>query len=110
MKSNLYQVGGTQVLSVQDAVTQAECAEVKDLLSQAVAGGGGRVALDLSEVPFLDSAALEMLLQTNKECVSKGGRLKLVSPSPNCQEILRLTDLKTRFEIAGSVEEASRKV
>lgn len=109
MKSNLYQVGSTHVLAIQEAITQAECAEMKDLLSRAATAGGGKVAVDLSEVPFIDSAVLELLLATNKECVSRGGRLKLVALSPNCQEILRLTDLKTRFEIAASVEEASRK-
>ncbi len=110
MKSNLYQLGNTHILAVADAITQAECAEVKDLVLRAAAEGAGRVAIDLSEVPFMDSAVLELLLGLSKECASRGGRLKLIAPSPNCQEILRLTDLKTRFEIMGSVEEATRKV
>lgn len=109
MKSNLYQVGSTQVLAVADALTQAECAELKDLIGRAAAGGGGRVAVDLSEVPFVDSAVLELLLEASRDCAARGGRLKLVSPSANCVEILRLTDLRSRFEIQGSVEEATRR-
>jgi anti-sigma B factor antagonist len=109
VKSNLYQIGSTQVLALQDAVTQAECAELKDLLGQAMAAGAGRVAIDLSEVPFLDSATLELLLATGKECMGHGGRLKLAALSQNCQEILRLTDLRGRFEVLDSVEEATRK-
>lgn len=109
MKSNLYQMGSTQVLAVQEAVTQAECAEMKDLIGRAAAAGSGRVAIDLSEVPFVDSAVLELLLAASKDCTGRGGRLKLVALSPNCQEILRLTDLKSRFDIVESVEEATRK-
>jgi anti-sigma B factor antagonist len=110
VKSNLYQVGSTHVLAVTEAMTQAECAELKDLVARATASGGGKVAIDLSEVPFMDSAVLELLLQLSKDCASRGGRLKLVSPSPNCQEILRLTDLRSRFDVQSSVEEATRKV
>jgi anti-anti-sigma factor len=91
------------VLAIQEAVTQAECAEIRDLLTRA-AGGTGRVAVDLAEVPFMDSAVLELFLQMNKECSSRGGRLKLMNPSPNCQEILRLTDLSSRFEVQNAPE------
>ena len=110
MKSNLYQVGNTQILALQDAVTQAECAELKDLIGRSTAAGMGRVAVDLSEVSFVDSATLEVLLTAAKDCATRGGRLKLVAVSANCQEILRLTDLCGRFEILDSVEEATRKV
>ena len=109
MKSNLYQMGNAHVLALQDAVTQAECAELNDLIGRATAAGGERLAIDLSEVPFLDSAVLELLLSTAKEYAGRGGRLKLVALSANCQEILRLTDLRGRFELVDSVEEATRK-
>ena len=109
MKSNLYQVGSTQILAIQEAVTQAECAELNDLIGRATAAGMGRVAIDLSEVPFVDSATLELLLTAAKNCATRGGRLKLVALSANCQEILRLTDLRGRFEVLDSVEEATRR-
>lgn len=109
MKTSLYQVSNTQVLALQDAVTQAERTELEDILSQASAGPAPRLAVDLSEVPFIDSAMLELLLQTSRELASRGGRLKLVALSPNCAEILRITDLRSRFEVHGSVEEATRR-
>ena len=110
MKSNLYQMGNTQILALQDAVTQAENAELRDLLGRAMAAGTACVAVDLSEAPFVDSATLELLLATAKDCTARGGRLKLVAPSANCQEILRLTDLRSRFEVLDSVEQATRRV
>ena len=85
MKANLCQVGNTQVLAVQDAVSHAECEELREVVLRATNGGVGRVAVDLSEVPFLDGAALEMLLLLSKECLSRGGRLKLACLSPNCE-------------------------
>lgn len=109
MKSNLYPMGSTHILAIQEAITQAECDELKDLVMRAVASGSGKVGIDLAEVPFMDSAVLELLLAMSKECASRGGRLKLIAPSPNCQEILRLTDLNSRFEIQNSLEEATRK-
>jgi anti-anti-sigma factor len=109
MKSNLYQVSNTQVLAFQEALTHAECDEMKDLVVRAAGTGAPKLAVDLSEVPFIDSAALELLVQLSKDFAGRGGRLKLVALSNNCEEILRLTDLRSRFEVCTSVEEATRR-
>lgn len=109
MKANLYQVSNTQVLALQEAVTQAECAELRNIVTEGTGIGTPRLAVDLSEVPFIDSAGLELLLQLSREFAGRGGRLKLVALSSNCEEILRLTDLRSRFDTCASVEEATRR-
>lgn len=109
MKAHGYQLGNQSIVAVQDALTHAECAEFRDLVLQAAGTTNGKVVLDFSEMPFVDSAGLELLIELSKECAIRGGRMKLAAPSPNCQEILRLTDLRSRFEVINSVEEATRR-
>jgi anti-sigma B factor antagonist len=108
MKLSSYKSGPATVVCPREAVTQAECEQVRLLVAEAALGGSKTIIIDLSEVPFVDSVGLEMLLELDRGCRDQGGRLKLVALSDNCSEILRLTELAPRFEILPSVEQAVR--
>lgn len=110
MKIGSYQVGRATVVVPREAIVQAEVDDLRRALEQAVTPGWGWVVLDLSEVPFIDSAGLELLCEAQQLCIDKRGRLKLAVASDICSEILRLTDLAGRFEAYRSVEEAARSV
>ncbi|MBI1338247.1 MAG: STAS domain-containing protein [Phycisphaera sp.] len=58
----------------------------------------GRLALDLSAAPFIDSRGLELLLDLSEQVAQSGRTLKLCGLSPTVREILELTDLLPRFE------------
>ena len=107
MKTASMQLSGVPVLTIREAVTAAECDEFRGAFREAL-GTGRTIILDLAEVPFLDSAALEMLLDLFGEQAERGGRVKLAALSPNCQEILRITDLRGRLDVYDSVEDAAR--
>jgi len=110
MKIGSYQVGRATVVVPREAIVQAEVDDLRHALEQAATPGSGWVVLDLSEVPFIDSAGLELLCEVQQLCIDSRGRLKLAVASDICSEILRLTDLAGRFEAYGSVEEAARSV
>lgn len=109
MKTAVMQLSGVPVLTVREAVTSAECDEFRASFKEAL-GTGRTIIVDLAEVPFLDSAALELLLDLFGEQAERGGRVKLAGLSPNCQEILRITDLRGRLDIYESVEDAARRL
>jgi anti-sigma B factor antagonist len=108
MKVSSYKAGPSTVICPREAITQAECDQLKLMIAEATLGGATAVVLDLSEVPFIDSRGLEMLLDLERGCREQGGRLKLAGLSDNCAEILRLTDLYPRFEVMTSVEQGAR--
>ncbi len=110
MKIGSYQVGRATVVVPREAIVQAEVDDLRHALEQAATPGSGWVVLDLSEVPFIDSAGLELLCEVQRLCIDNRGRLKLAVASDICSEILRLTDLAGRFEAYGSVEEAARSM
>jgi anti-anti-sigma factor len=107
MKVSSYQAGGAWVLGPREAITQAECDELRNTAEE-TAGSGGTLMVDLAEVPFIDSAGLEMFLELNRNCRERGGRLKLVGLNETCEEIFRVTDLADRFDIYQSVEKAAK--
>lgn len=110
MKVTSYAAGGVTVLCPREAITQNECDEFKQTAFDGIASGRGWLMVDLSEVPFIDSVALEMMTELATRCRQEGGRLKLAALSENCEEIFRLTDLDTQLEVYESVEKAAKSM
>ncbi|MFZ5496521.1 MAG: STAS domain-containing protein [Verrucomicrobiota bacterium] len=64
------------------------------------------VALDLSEVPYIDSAGLGTLVSAYTSVTSHGGQLVLVRPTKKIDDLLQVTKLHTVFQIFATAEEA----
>jgi|GEM_PF-1013905 len=66
------------------------------------------VVLNMEEVPFADSAALEYLLGLQERLAGERlGQVKFVRPDENIRKILELTRLESTFEVH---EDASRAI
>lgn len=63
------------------------------------------VLVDLSEVGFMDSSGLGVLIGRHRELAESGGELRIVAGEA-AMKILRLTSLDTVFSIYDSREEA----
>lgn len=54
-------------------------------------GGVNSVSIDLSEVEFLSSAGLRVLVGAAKAAKTKGGKIVLISPQPAVLEVLKVS-------------------
>ena len=61
---------------------------------------GTAIIVDLSEVTFLDSIGLSVLLAGRKRAQATGGDLSLRNPRPGVLKVLEITGLTKVFEIA----------
>jgi len=86
-------IQGDLPLNVENAEALA------DLLQQSLFSGQPYVVVDLEEVPLIDSAGLELLLQYQEEFQQLGGALKLAAPNRLCDEILSVTGTGQSFEV-----------
>lgn len=77
-----------------------EVDEFRAGIQQLLDGDTHAIAVDLSDVEFIDSTGLAELVRGMKRCRSVGGDLTLHAPSDPVQVILELTRLDTAFEIA----------
>lgn len=59
----------------------------------------GRLFLKLSELDYLDSAGLGVIMFNMNELAKRGARLVLLSPSDEMRQILRTTSLDKVLEI-----------
>jgi anti-sigma B factor antagonist len=66
---------------------------LSDTLGKVVRQGHHRIRLDCSQVNFLSSSGIRVLLQFHKQLKSISGSFLVVSPSPPVLEVLRVTCL-----------------
>lgn len=63
---------------------------------------------DLTEVPYMDSAGLGMLVSHFAQCQSRGVTLVLAGTSPRVLQLFRMTKVGNLIPMAATVEEADR--
>lgn len=98
MRFSFSKQGAVNVVQVEGAMTTAELKPLADALKGKVELGQPKLLMDLVAVPTVDSATLEMLIETQETCRLRGGVLKLTGLNPLCREVLAVTGLERRFE------------
>ncbi len=101
-------VGTAQVCEPQDALVEEGAAEFAAVLRECVNGHNPRVVVAMESVPYMDSIALETLVQVSNEMVARSQQLKLAGVTPTCREIMELTGLSGRFQFFEDVDAAVR--
>jgi anti-sigma B factor antagonist len=82
--------------------------ELRETVQHCLADGLPMVVLNLHDVPLLDSAGLESLLDARDEVQKRGGTVKLAAPTPLTEDILRVTGIARHFEIYADEKSAVR--
>lgn len=78
----------------------------KELLSLTDSENGNRVLLNLGNVRFLSSAAINKLIVLERRLGAAGGNLKLSNLSPEVEEVFNITQLDSVFEICDDEDQA----
>ena len=100
--------GDTSLVAIAGDFIVDDVESYRRCLAQRFEGGVRNIVLDMAGLENIDSAGLETLLWTSEETVDRKGRMKLVATGTNVSEVLRITRLARRFDIANTVEEAAR--
>lgn len=98
--------GAVNVISVTDPIVGENVEKLSLTLSECVLDGIPRAVLDMREVPLLNSAALEMLLDIQEEFARSAGVLKLACPNALCWDAICVTGVHSYFETHGDVKSA----
>jgi anti-sigma B factor antagonist len=77
---------------------------------EALGRGASEIVIDLSEVSFIDSTTIGILMRTRKRLAPLSGRLLLVCNDPNMVRLFEITALDRLFEIHPTREAALEDV
>lgn len=70
------------------------------------AGDGVRALVDLSEVSYVSSVGIPMLVNTAKSVVSRGGKMAFINPQENVFKVLELVGVTQFIPIYESLKQA----
>jgi anti-sigma B factor antagonist len=81
-------------LNLGDAVDR-----LRETLDDLIGSGDTRILLDLSEVPWIDSSGIGLLVKILTSAKQRGGAMKLLNPSNFTVQTLKMIALLDVFEI-----------
>ena len=90
--------GTVMVLKLTGALVEDDLNDLATSVKDQLSAGASRLILDLSDVPFIDSAGLECLLETVEEAEKHGGGIKIACATEITRDILIATRLAGRIE------------
>ncbi len=79
---------------------------LRQTLEESLQNGDSRIALNLSEVPIVDSTGIGLLVKVLVSAKQRGGNVKLVSPSRFTVQTLKLVGVLNLFEVLESDDQA----
>jgi anti-sigma B factor antagonist len=87
------QQGAVRVIQGEAPLNGNYVAMAADCCEPLCSTGQPKLVFDLSNVPLINSAGLELLLDVRDRCSERGGALVLAGPSGLCREILAATGI-----------------
>lgn len=99
---------GWTVLTVHGELDLHTSPSLRDALSRSIDGGTGWLALDLADVPFMDSSSLGVLVGALKRLREKGGEMALVGVQGSPSKVVTLTGLDAVFRVVPDLASLTR--
>ncbi|HEU4657261.1 MAG TPA: STAS domain-containing protein [Capillimicrobium sp.] len=96
----------TVVLSASGEVHVSTAPDLSERLNAAIAAGRTRLVLDFSEVEFIDSTGLSVLLNALRRLTRRQGALSVVCTNPTVLRLFEITRLDSTFDIVETRDEA----
>ncbi|MCO6436331.1 MAG: STAS domain-containing protein [Phycisphaerae bacterium] len=106
MKIESQRVGTVDLLTPIGALVDEDAEQFRRNLLDRLQSPNPRLVVSLAEVPYLDSVALEGLLDAADALSERASVLRLAEVPPNCREVLELTGMAGRFRFFKSGNDA----
>lgn len=90
--------GAVTIVKPDGPLGDADAEQFKSFFLQVLKENLGRVVLDASGIPFVDSRGLEALVDVTNEMSRSGQWLKLCAVNRTVRQVLELTGLSSQFE------------
>lgn len=98
--------GEVAIIRVEGELDLNSAERFRNELELALSAGARKLWLDLSEVTFIDSSGLGVLMGRYKRIQERDGELAVIGPSPSLLRILKMSGLLQIVQIYASQEQA----
>ncbi|MFJ7772781.1 STAS domain-containing protein [Streptomyces sp. NPDC097107] len=98
------------LLTVEGYLDVDTATELQHHLANQLHHGRRHFLLDLSEVPFMDSSGMNIILRVYQEARELPGSVHIISPAPAVRRVLDLTGVSLTVPVSESIDEALSRV
>ncbi|MFJ8145608.1 STAS domain-containing protein [Streptomyces sp. NPDC096094] len=98
------------LLKVEGYLDVDTATEFQHHLANQLHHGRRHFLLDLSEVPFMDSSGMNIILRVYQEARELPGSVHIISPTPAVRRVLDLTGVSLTVPVSESLDEALARV
>ena len=98
--------GAVDVVRLNGPLNHENAEDLAETVRSGLTGGQPIVVLNMSDVPLMDSAGLEALMDVRDTVLLKGGTVKLAGLTQLCEEVLRVTGVGSHFDCYPQVKSA----
>ncbi|MET7451634.1 STAS domain-containing protein [Streptomyces sp. NPDC005574] len=97
---------GVTVVRVKGDIDFANGASLREALEVCENAAAPRIVVDLSEVPFLDSAGVNIVIETQRAVEEAHGWLRLAAPQPAVARVLTIVSIDQVIGCYSTLEKA----
>jgi len=98
--------GEVYILSLKGEIDREGARTFQDRVTQILDSGEQRLLIDFSEVTYINSPGLSVLILVAKRLEKSGGRFALAGVNDSIQKVLRISGLTSLFSIFPARSEA----
>lgn len=106
MKIETQNYNDVTVVRLQGEFSSESNKTFQDTVTSLIASGVAGLVMDMSEIVFIDSPSLELLLWLRDYCNENNRQLKLAGLDENCEKILEITRIGPQFDKYEELSEA----
>jgi anti-sigma B factor antagonist len=93
-----------------DLIGENNGPELVELANEVLSKGTNHCLLNISDVRYINSSGIGVLITLLTKFRNKGGDLYLINPSEHVDKLLIMTKLQAIFNIAGTEDEVLAKI
>ncbi|MBN1994495.1 MAG: STAS domain-containing protein [Anaerolineae bacterium] len=96
---------GIAILDLSGEIDVSTATQLRDTLIDLIENNEGRLLVNMSDVAYIDSSGLSVLVAAHKKAQGANGMLGLSGPQKPVQQVFELTRMNKLFNIFPTVEE-----
>ncbi len=106
---DIRQQGSTSIVTISGEIDMSRSPSIHQQLVEALQARPARLIFDLTNVGYMDSSGVGVLVDALRRMRLHGGRLALVAVAPRVLSVLQITKLDQFFEMYATLQEALEK-
>jgi anti-sigma B factor antagonist len=97
---------GNTCIKVNSDINQINSKRLEDQFNMLIENGEKKVVADLTNINFLDSSGIGVLVRATKRMMKNGGKLVIVNKSSTIESLFSMSNLSSLVNLAENMEKA----